>query len=104
IGIAWMVSWTLAESATSLVRPVIVAACIAWLLSLAWVTSRQIATWHDDLHLWTRAIDVTQNNFFALNNLGVALEKEGRYDEASEYYRRSFAAGPSMGIPHNNLG
>jgi tetratricopeptide (TPR) repeat protein len=104
IGIALLVSWTVAESATAAASSIAVAACVVWLFSLAWITRAQIATWHDDLRLWQRDIDVTQNNYFALNNVGVALEKQDRSVEASDYYRRSIEAKPSMGFPHNNLG
>jgi Flp pilus assembly protein TadD len=104
IGIALCVSWTVAESATAALRPVTVAACVAWLMCLAWISNHQIETWHDNLRLWQRAVAVTQNNYFALNNLGVALEKEGRSEEATESYRRSCAAKPSLGVSHNNLG
>jgi tetratricopeptide (TPR) repeat protein len=104
IGIALMVSWTVADSAATAVKPVMVATCVTWLLSLAWITNHQIATWRDDLRLWQRAVAVTQNNYFAFNNLGVALEKDHQYQAASENYYRSIAAKPTMGLPHNNLG
>ncbi len=64
------------------------------LLALAAVTWHQIPFWHDGVTLWTRAIEVTHDNFVAHDNLGVELDALGRHDEALAEYRETLRIEP----------
>jgi tetratricopeptide (TPR) repeat protein len=51
-------------------------------LGLGVATYRQTQYWHDDVALWTRAVDVDGQNAFARTALGAALQAQGRLAEA----------------------
>lgn len=78
-----------------LIRAVLVALAVAGLLFAAGVTSIRATVWSDGIRFWREAVD----NFppldgrverlpalQALNNLGLALMKHGRYLEAAQTY------------------
>ena len=47
------------------------------------LTRRDISYWRDSEPLFRRAIQVTKNNYVALNNLGTTLDRRGRLDDAA---------------------
>ena len=53
---------------------------VAVLLALAFVAHQQIGYWDDNITLWTRALQVTRNNWVAEDNLGGALMEDGKLD------------------------
>jgi len=57
-------------------------AAVLVLIILGCLTYRQLGYWHDDETLWRHALDVTQGNYMAHNNLAIALAKLGRSEEA----------------------
>jgi len=57
------------------------------LLGLGFLTSRQIAQWHDEETLWRYALSVTDDNYVAHNYLAIALAKAGRDEEALVHFR-----------------
>ena len=72
-------------------------------------TEYQLQFWRDSETLFRRAVAVTQNNDIALVNLGVALDIQGRFDEALIVYRQAEEIAGSrnrFGLYeiHNNLG
>ena len=79
------------------IAAVILAGCIL-------VTEYQLQFWRDSETLFRRAIAVTRNNDVALINLGVALEAEGRFDEALPVYRQAEKINGGRYQLHNNLG
>src|SRR5205085_1183049 len=85
-------------------KNVVLVGASLWLAALCWLTSRQIPTWQDDLRLWTHAIAVNRDNYFALNNLGVALERQKLFDEAIRCYGRSVGIKSDYSKSHNNWG
>jgi tetratricopeptide (TPR) repeat protein len=109
IGIFWIVAWGLEDAIrvsgeARSVKTGAVAAAVVWLAALCWMTSRQIPIWQDDYQLWTHAITVNADNYFALNNLGVALEGQKRIGEAIQCYGRSISLKSNHSGSHNNLG
>jgi len=81
----------------------IVAAAV--LLSVMSVTAWfQAGYWKDDIALAMRALDVTGGKTNIYNNLAVALEKEGRTDEAIRYYQEALRVNPSYVKAHFGLG
>jgi tetratricopeptide (TPR) repeat protein len=67
-------------------------------------TEYQLQFWGDSETLFRRAIAVTQNNEIALVNLGVALDVQGRFDEALMVYRQAEKIHGDYYQLHNNLG
>lgn len=79
----------------------VVAASLAGLIACTW---RQVHYWRNSVSLFQHAIDVTEANYLAHNNLGVALMEEGRLNEAMDQYREVLKVDPRYVKAHNNMG
>jgi tetratricopeptide (TPR) repeat protein len=64
-----------------------VSAVIFVVFILGCLTYRQVGYWRDGETLWRYTLSVTDRNYVAHNNLGVALLKQGRLDEAISQFR-----------------
>ena len=80
-----------------------VAGSVAIILCLC-VTSQQLEYWQDSETLFGHALAVTEDNYVAHNNLGLALEKKGQTDEAIGQFREALRLNPGFAEAHNNLG
>jgi tetratricopeptide (TPR) repeat protein len=67
-------------------------------------TRRQIGYWKASETLFRHALEVTENNYLAHDNLGTALAEEGQTDEAITQYRESIRVKPNDSLARNNLG
>jgi tetratricopeptide (TPR) repeat protein len=76
------------------------AAGLAVLAVLAFVTYRQVGAWRSSVDLWSHAVEVTSNNSVAENNLANALFKLGRYQEGMEHIRKYVAMEPLDAFAH----
>src|SRR5437667_177750 len=85
-------TWGLAGIATGVV------------IALGVLTWNQVQVWHDSERLWTHALAVDPNSFMAHNNLGYALDRQGKLAEAIEHYRQALRIKPDYAEAHNNLG
>jgi len=105
IGIFVMISWGVADMASSwrLPAPALAATAFVALFVLAFVSWRQAAYWQDDRTLFSHAIDVTSDNYLAELNLGVALERENKVDEAIPHYKEALRIRPFYADAHYNL-
>jgi tetratricopeptide (TPR) repeat protein len=74
----------------------ILTACLFW-------TEKQLSYWRDSETLFRHAIAVTKNNDIALADLGVALDAQGRLDEALGYYRQAAQLEAGRYQIHNNI-
>ena len=74
----------------------ILAACII-------TTENQLQHWRNSVSLFQHALAVTTDNDVARNNLGVALEQQGRLAEAAEQYRAAARLEPDRYQGHHNL-
>jgi Tfp pilus assembly protein PilF len=68
------------------------------------LTRYQLAYWKDSESLLSHAIAVTRNNYLAQNNLGIALQRQGRLKEAASAFREAIVAKPDDAEAHINLG
>lgn len=66
-------------------------ALVSFWTTLTW---KQIPVWHDGLTLFTQALVADPNNFVAHDNLGVELDRRGRFDEALFQYRETLRLKP----------
>jgi len=103
IGLFIMICWLAADWAAQLnLGPRLVrGASIAVLAALAFVSHRQVGFWNDHITLWTHALAVTHDNWIAENNLGTALLKSARPEEAIPHFRAAVALYPTD--PNSNL-
>jgi tetratricopeptide (TPR) repeat protein len=74
---------------------------LSFLVVCTWV---QLGYWKNSLTLFQHTIDVTIDNYFAHNNLGVALTRRGRLEEAIGNYNEALRIKPDEAEVHNNLG
>jgi len=75
---------------------VILAACIV-------TTEKQLRHWQTNVTLFQHALAVTDDNDVSRNNLGVALEQQGRLTEAAEQYRAAARLEPDRYQGHHNF-
>ncbi len=78
-------------------------AAIALLAGWTTLTWKQIPVWHDGLTLFTQALVADPNNFVAHDNLGVELDRRGRFDEALFHYRETLRLKPGDGNGETNF-
>jgi protein O-mannosyl-transferase len=104
------------RSGRGLARAVPVAA-VAVLAALGFVSHRQAGYWRDSVSLHSRALAVTENNWFAHNGLGFALRQEAerladsgdqagaleKYRDAVRQLRETTRILPQFADAHNNL-
>ena len=70
----------------------------------ATVTEVQLQYWQDGERLFRHTVAVTENNYLALYNLGVALDAKGQFAEAMRTYETVIDLHPPFARAHVNLG
>ena len=68
------------------------------------LTVRQVEYWRTSETLFLHAVEVTDNNYLAYNNLGYDLSNRGETERAMLYFRRSLEINSNYDEAHNNLG
>ena len=102
ISMAWGISsvvtrWPRLKTAVS-----ILTVCVISLLTIS--TWFELHHWKNSIALFEHALKVTSNNQLAHNNLGLALSKEGRIEEAIEHFSKALLITPQYVHAHINLG
>lgn len=82
------------------VRLIIMAALLALLCALSWMRTEKYLTM---ISLWQDAVSKSPNKARPHNNLGLALKREGRIDEAVEQFERAIQLDPKDPGALNNL-
>ncbi len=106
IGILIMVAWEggrLVEMSRCN-QPTAVAAMVVIIGTYACAAHLQTRFWRDSISLFHRAVEVTQRNFVAHDNLGNALAMQGRFDEALKHFRAALEIKPAFWKAHQNAG
>jgi predicted RNA-binding protein YlqC (UPF0109 family) len=67
-------------------------------------THKRNRVWQDNTTLWSDVVSKSPHNHSAHNNLGNALNKQGRIAEAIEHYLQALRIKPDYEKAHNNLG
>lgn len=60
--------------------------------------------WKDDYLLWADALSKSPEKPRVYNNLGMACERKGLYEDAMRYYKRAVELKPDYANAHVNLG
>jgi len=78
----------------------------AWMLVVGFSISAWVQTgyWRNSVRLLSRAVAVTDRNWLAMNNLGVAYNSLGQYQQAIGYFREVLRIRPDYAKAWNNLG
>ena len=85
-------------------KPALAAASIIILVVLSLCTWRQVRHWRNDFTLYSHALAVTDNNYWAHNNLGTTLEDQGQTNQAIDQYRQAIEAKSDSVESYINLG
>jgi tetratricopeptide (TPR) repeat protein len=101
VAVAWSV-WEFAVRSRARTR-LATGAAFAVLAVLGFLTARQAEVWRDSRTLFEHALAVTDDNWLAHNNLGDALVREGRLDEAAAHFEESLRLLPENPDAHYNL-
>jgi tetratricopeptide (TPR) repeat protein len=110
IGLFMGLTWGILDLATGVNRPaswpaklgLAIPGCFVLFLLTAcsWV---QVGYWRDSVTLWEHTLQVTEKNAVAHNNLGVALWKSEKYQEALGHFEEAFRIQPKYGNAKHNL-
>ncbi len=98
-----IVAVSLARPATTTSR-MIVGSALPIVLALAALTWRQVDVWRDSVTLWQRAVRIDPQCYVCRNNLGNALVRAGRPDEAIAQFRAALDIQPADADAYANLG
>ncbi len=106
VGVWIMVVWGAHEALARLRdgRVILGGATAVALTICALLTVKQTSYWRDSQALFQHAVDVTENNYLAYNNIGYYLSNKGKGAEAMPFYKRSLEINPNYEDAHNNLG
>ena len=106
LGLFIMICWGVAELAEQKRLPAgaLRAVSAAVLLALGVAAYRQVSYWRDNVVLWSHALQVTQGNWLAENNLGTALLHEGRTEEGISHFYRAATIFPTDPVSNLNVG
>ena len=106
IGLFIIIAWGFTEilSKWSYKKIVFIPIATIVVLILAIATWFQVRYWLNSISLFENAIEVTDNNYVAHNNLGFALKEEGRVAEAVKHYLAALRINPDFEMAHLNIG
>ena len=106
IGVSILIASAAGELARRLpaARSVFAGTGIVTVIVLAVCAHRQTAFWKDSESLWTRTLALTENNYVAHGNIGLAILKKGRTDEAILHFEKALKIRPAYLDAADNLG
>ena len=101
VGLGIMLVWGLTEV---LKKRVAISAAVVASLACAVLAEAQIQYWRNSETLFRHALDVTNGNYLAHHNLGVALADDGRFDEAIHHYQAALQIEPDAANVQTDYG
>lgn len=106
IGLFVMIAWGIPELTAKwrCQRSVLVVSAGTVLSVLIICTHFQLRHWENATSLFKRAVNVTANNYMAHANLGLALARQGRSEEAIRHYSEALRINPAWAEAHHLLG
>lgn len=106
IGITFMIAWgvPLFFSRGKNRTPVLFPLEIAVLIMLTVLTWRQCGYWKNSLTLFSRALQLTKNNYVAHNHFASALLKAKSFDKAIDHYNEAIRINPVYAHAYYNRG
>jgi tetratricopeptide (TPR) repeat protein len=106
IGLFIIIAWSLQELLSKWrYRQAILGVSMAIVLTGFGICSyQQLSVWKNSVSLFSQALEVTQNNSLAYNNLGNAYSSLGSYQEAIEAFKQAIRIKPDTNKTFYNLG
>jgi tetratricopeptide (TPR) repeat protein len=106
IGLAMMMAWgipTLTKR-EEIRKKLLFPAGIIFLAIISFLSWNQCGCWKDSIILFSHALKVTDYNWLAYNNLGVAYNDLGNYRQAIEDYDKAIEIKPGFAMAYYNRG
>ena len=100
LGPAVALAWALAQSR----QRWLAVGCVVVLGLLGIRSAWQAHYWHTTVSLFEHALTVNPHSAVAHNNLGAALQSQGRLAEAIDHYTEAIRFRPTFALAHFNLG
>ena len=106
IGVFIAIVWAGARYANNVTsrRNWLIGLIVGMLACFALAANFQLHYWRNSLALFQHAIEVTENNFVAHNNLGELLAGTGRLDEAESHFNKALEINPRFDQALHNSG
>jgi len=106
VGIFLLLSWSVPNHvlARRTWQTAFALASVAIIVVCALVARIQVGYWKDEETLFRHALAVTHDNWAAHNNLAVALEYQGRIDEALGHFEQAVEIAPTFADGQEHLG
>jgi hypothetical protein len=106
IGIGIMMAWgiPLLFQDAMMRKYIVLLAGIVFIAILAFLTWQQCGYWKNSIILFSRALQVTNNNYIAYNNRGVDYDELAQYQNAIEDYKEAIRLIPNYKEAYNNRG
>lgn len=106
VGIGIMIAWgiTLLLKRNDWQKKILIPLGALSLIILTVLTWRQCGYWKNNITLFEHALQVTNNNYLAHGNLGLALAAEGKSEEAITHYNAALKIKSDDDNAHYNLG
>jgi tetratricopeptide (TPR) repeat protein len=106
VGLSLIVSWGVPDLLSGVPRrkSLLLAASALAVALLAIDAHMQVKYWKDSVALWSRALDVTSNNYMAHYALGSELGARGNHQEAIAHLQEALRINPEYTPGYNSLG
>jgi len=104
--VAWVAKKVSVPSRINIfVKPLGATVAFVVLVSISYLTMKQISLWEDDIKLWSYAIDKdTGGAAVCYNNRGTAYGKRGQFDKAIEDLNKAIVLYPDYSDAYSNRG
>ncbi|MDI9569117.1 MAG: tetratricopeptide repeat protein [Pseudomonadota bacterium] len=102
-GVGWCVAASVKPGEPPMSRAAAVGMGLAALFLFALVSFQQVGWWRNAETLFRRAVAVGGENWLAVNNLGAALSRQGRYEEAASHFETALRLRPDYDEARFNL-
>jgi tetratricopeptide (TPR) repeat protein len=77
--------------------------CAGLLLAFSWLSWQRTWAFESEATIWSDTLAKNPNSWAAYNNLGIALFRRGKVDEAIVQYHKALAINPRMADAYNGL-
>jgi tetratricopeptide (TPR) repeat protein len=106
IGLFIIVAWGVQDlfKKKNFQKEIFLSSSVLSILCLSIITWTQVGYWKNSIELWNHTLKVTDYNWFAYNNRGVAYIGLRNYKQAIEDFNRAIAIKPGYAEAYNNRG
>ena len=104
ISLAWIVYFAVKKSKNLLIRTIILFIFLGLNIFYAVKTYTRNYDWHDDIPLWTKAVQDNPYSNSSYSNLGIGYFKVGDMDKAEEMFSKAINLNPNQPNDWTNIG